>query len=140
MRARSGLPKLLALGLTLFALPSPVTAQDYPNRPIKIVVGFPAGGGVDTTARVIGQEMSKGLGQSMVIENKPGAAGTLGAAEVARSAPDGYTLIVGSMGNFTANLSLYRLPFDTQRDFAALIRSDTARWSKIIKEANIRAE
>ena len=73
-------------------LPDRRSRQDYPSRPIKIVVGFPAGGGVDTSARVVGEALSRGLGQSVVIENKPGAAGTIGAAEVARSAPDGYTL------------------------------------------------
>ncbi len=112
MRARSG---LLALGLLLFIVPA--AAQDYPGRSIKIVVGFPAGGGVDTSARVIGAELSKSLGQSVIIENKPGAAGTLGAAEVARSAPDGYTLMVTPGGHAIFGAMWKSLPFDTVKSF-----------------------
>ena len=103
--------------LSLLVLPAPALAQDYPNRLIKIVVGFPAGGGVDTSARVIGQEISKALGQSVVIENKPGAAGTLGAAEVARSAPDGYTLMVTPGGHAIFGAMWKSLPFDTVKSF-----------------------
>jgi tripartite-type tricarboxylate transporter receptor subunit TctC len=106
----------LGLGL-LVAWTGFAPAQDYPNRPIKIVVGFPAGGGVDTSARVIGQEMSKGLGQPMVVENKPGAAGTLGAAEVARSTPDGYTLMVTPGGHAIYGAMFKSLPFDTVNSF-----------------------
>src|SRR5262249_43894879 len=71
-----------------------VHAQDYPARPIKIIVGFVPGGGVDTVARLVGQEMSKALGQPVVVENRAGAAGTIGAAAAARSEPDGYTLVM----------------------------------------------
>ena len=81
------------------------------------MVGFPAGGGVDTSARVIGAEMSKSLGQSVVIENKPGAAGTIGAAEVARSAPDGYTLMVTPGGHAIFGAMWKSLPFDTVKSF-----------------------
>ena len=81
------------------------------------MVGFPAGGGVDTSARVVAQEMSKGLGQSMVVENKPGAAGTLGAAEVARSAPDGYTVMVTPGGHAIFGAMFKSLPFDTVASF-----------------------
>ncbi len=118
----------------------PSQAQTYPTKPVRLVVPFPPGGTTDVVARIVAQRLSENLKQQGTVENRAGAYGVIGFDVVARSAPDGYTLIVGSMGNFTANLSLYRLPFDTQRDFAALIRSDTARWSKIIKEANIRAE
>ena len=117
MRARFDLFRLLAFGFIACAVPTPSNAQDYPSRPIKIVVGFPAGGGVDTSARVIGQEMAKGLGQSVVIENKPGAAGTLGAAEVARSAPDGYTLMVTPGGHAIFGAMWKSLPFDTVKSF-----------------------
>jgi tripartite-type tricarboxylate transporter receptor subunit TctC len=108
---------VLGLGLLLLALPAQGQAQDYPNRSIKIVVGFPPGGGVDTTARVVGQEMSKALGQSMVIENKPGAAGTLGAAEVARSAPDGHAIMVTPGGHAIYGAMFKSLPFDTVASF-----------------------
>jgi tripartite-type tricarboxylate transporter receptor subunit TctC len=76
------------------ALTGPAAAQDYPNRPIKFMHGFPPGGNVDIIARLLGNEMSKGLGQTIVIEAKPGVAGSLAAEAVARSDPDGYTLLV----------------------------------------------
>src|SRR5262249_41525603 len=80
--------------LILVALAGGAAAQDYPNRPIKFMHGFPPGGNVDIIARLLGNEMSKGLGQSIVIEAKPGVAGSLAAEAVARSEPDGYTLLV----------------------------------------------
>jgi tripartite-type tricarboxylate transporter receptor subunit TctC len=116
MRVTRPLGLGLGLGL-LVAWTGFAPAQDYPSRPIKVVVGFPAGGGVDTSARVISQEMSKGLGQAMVTENKPGAAGTLGAAEVARSAPDGYTLMVTPGGHAIYGAMFKSLPFETVASF-----------------------
>src|SRR4029078_4967401 len=88
----------LTIGLAFAAaLPGAAMAQDYPNRPIKFMQGFPPGGNVDIIARLLGNEMSKGLGQSIVVEAKPGVAGSLAAETVARSAPDGYpSLIVPS--------------------------------------------
>src|ERR1044071_5215357 len=80
--------------VVLIALTGVAAAQDYPIRPIKFMHGFPPGGNVDIIARLLGNEMSKGLGHSIVIEPKPGAAGSLAAEAVARSDPDGYTLLV----------------------------------------------
>ena len=100
-------------GLAPFA----ASAQDYPNRPIKVVVGFPPGGGTDVAARVISAEMSKSRGQSMVVDNKPGAAGTLGAAEVARAAPDGTTLLVTPGGHSIFGAIFKSLPFHTVNSF-----------------------
>lgn len=92
-------------------------AQTYPSQPIRIVVPFPAGGAVDTVARVVGQKMSESLGQPVVIENKPGAGGNLAADTVARSAPDGYTILLTTNGH-AISPSLYRsLPFDVMKDF-----------------------
>ena len=113
-RAASALALILSLTLP-FTTSS--QAQDYPNKPIRVVVGFPPGGGVDTTARVVGQAMSQELGQPVIIENKPGAAGTLGAAEVARSAPDGYTLLVTPGGHSIFGAMFKSLPFDTVKSF-----------------------
>jgi tripartite-type tricarboxylate transporter receptor subunit TctC len=93
-------------------------AQEYPSHPIKLVAGFPPGGGVDLVARLIGQEMSKGLRQSMIVENKPGAAGTIGAAAVAKSEPDGYTLIVTPGGHALFGAVFQSLPFDTVDSFS----------------------
>jgi tripartite-type tricarboxylate transporter receptor subunit TctC len=86
--------KLLGVLVLLGALTGAAAAQDYPNRPIRLMHGFPPGGNVDIIARLLGNEMSKGLGQSVVIEPKPGSAGSLAAEAVARSDPDGYTLLV----------------------------------------------
>src|SRR5262249_48830117 len=86
--------KTLAALVLLGALAGAAAAQDYPSRPIKFMQGFPPGGNVDIIARLLGHEMSKTLGQSIVIEAKPGAAGSLAAEAVARSDPDGYTLLV----------------------------------------------
>ena len=107
----------LALALMLFTLPGRGHGQDYPSRPIKILVGFPPGGGVDTAARIIGHEMSKSLGQSMVIENKPGVASILAAGEAARSAPDGYTLLVAPGGHAALGAVFKSVPFDTVESF-----------------------
>ena len=94
-------------------------AQDYPVRPIKLIVGFPPGGGVDLVARLIGQEMSKTLRQSVIVENKPGAAGTIGAAMAAKSDPDGYTLLVTPGGHSLFGAVFQSLPFDTVDSFDA---------------------
>lgn len=94
MRHTRALATLLALVAMLIALSAPASAQDYPNRVIKMLQGFPPGGNVDAVARVLAQEMSKGLGQTIVVEGKPGLAGSLAAEAVARADPDGYTLLI----------------------------------------------
>jgi tripartite-type tricarboxylate transporter receptor subunit TctC len=96
-------------------------AQDsFPDHPIRVIVPFTAGSGTDVVARIVGENMSKTLGQPIVIENRPGAGGTVGAAVVAKSAPDGYTLLVHSAGH-VANPAIYKeLPYDTLRDFAGV--------------------
>jgi tripartite-type tricarboxylate transporter receptor subunit TctC len=117
MRAGHFAAGLIALGAMALAAPGTSSAQDFPNRPIKVVVGFPPGGGTDVAARIVAAEMSKGFGQSLLIENKPGAAGTLGAAEVARSAPDGYTLLVTPGGHAIFGAMFKSLPFHTVTSF-----------------------
>ena len=117
MRVRKRISWLLAFGVAVALLPGTSVAQDYPSRPIKVVVGFPPGGGTDVAARIVTQEISKGLGQSFLIENKPGAAGTLGAAEAARSAPDGYTLLVTPGGHAIFGAIFKSLPFHTVNSF-----------------------
>jgi tripartite-type tricarboxylate transporter receptor subunit TctC len=92
----------------------------YPDRPIRFIVPFTAGSGTDIIARTVGEAMSRSLGQPIVVENHPGAGGTLGAALVAKSAPDGYTLLIHSAGH-VANAAIYpNLPYDTLRDFAGV--------------------
>jgi putative tricarboxylic transport membrane protein len=113
MRALTMIPALM-LGLT------PASAQDYPTRPITMIVPFPAGGPTDTVARVTAQEMSKLLGQQIVVENVGGAGGTLGAARAARSAPDGYTLLIHHVGLASAATLYRKLPYDTKTAFAPI--------------------
>jgi tripartite-type tricarboxylate transporter receptor subunit TctC len=110
-----------AVASLAIALASPAFAQaGYPDKPIHFIVPFTAGSGTDIVARTVGEHMSRSLGQPIVIENRPGAGGTLGAAQVARTPPDGYTLLVHSAGH-VANAAIYpTLPYDTLRDFAGV--------------------
>lgn len=99
---------------------SAASAQDYPNKTIKIVVPFTAGSATDIMARVVGERLSASMGQAVVVENRPGAGGTLGAAQVAKSEPDGYTLLVVSTGH-VVNPALYAgLTYDTLGDFSGV--------------------
>jgi len=95
-----------------------VWAQQYPARAIKIVVAFPAGGGSDLAARVVGHRLSESLGQPVIVENRVGANGNIGAEAVARAAPDGYTLVMGSNANITTNPHLMALGYDPMKDLA----------------------
>ena len=108
-------------------LPFPAWAQtNYPARPIRLVVPFPPGGGTDILARVVGQQLAGSLGQSFVIENRPGAGGNIGVETVAKSSPDGYTLVIGQTSNLAINPTLYpKLPYKPLEDLApiALIAS-----------------
>lgn len=97
----------------------PVQAQPaYPSKPIKIVVPFPAGGTSDVLARLVGQKMTEAWGQPVVVENRPGSSGNLGADQVAKSPADGYTLVLMDVGNLAIAPSLYKLPFSVEKDFA----------------------
>ena len=111
----------LALGAYLAGFGvSPACAQDFPSRPIRIIVPFSSGGAVDGPARVIAQELSRRLGQQVIVENKPGAGATIGSDAVAKSAPDGYTLLLASQTN-AISASLYsKLPFNPIDDFAPI--------------------
>jgi tripartite-type tricarboxylate transporter receptor subunit TctC len=107
---------LTAGAATLQALPRIVWAQTYPTKPVRIVVGFAPGGGVDAIARIIGQSLSERFGQQFVIDNRPGAGSNIGAEVVVRSAPDGYTLLLATTSN-AINATLYdRLSFNLIRD------------------------
>jgi tripartite-type tricarboxylate transporter receptor subunit TctC len=95
-------------------------AQVYPSRPITIIVPFPAGGSVDAVGRIVAEGMRVSLGQTVVVENVAGAAGSIGVGRVARSAADGYTLSMGQWGTHVANGAIYALPYDVLRDFEPL--------------------
>jgi tripartite-type tricarboxylate transporter receptor subunit TctC len=116
-RLGTRLVPLLAAGM-LVAATAPAPAQDYPARPITVVVPFSAGGPSDVVARIVTEHMAKTLGQSLVIENVGGAGGTLGSARVAAAPPDGYTLLAGSMGSHVAAPVLTpNVRYDSVRDF-----------------------
>jgi tripartite-type tricarboxylate transporter receptor subunit TctC len=107
----------------LFALAGAVLAQPYPSRAVRIVVPFPPGGTSDILARTIGARLSEPLGQPVVVDNRPGAGGNIAAEHVAKSAPDGYTLIMGT-SSLAISQSLYRkLSYDLLRDFAPIIQA-----------------
>jgi len=106
----------------LLCLAAPVQAQQgYPNQPIKLIVPWPPGGGVDTSARIIAQPLSERLGQGIVIENRGGAGGNIGTEVAARAKPDGYTLLMASSSPNAINIHIYpKLPFDPLKDFTAI--------------------
>jgi tripartite-type tricarboxylate transporter receptor subunit TctC len=107
-----------AIGILLVLMSSAV-AQTFPNRPIKFVSPYPPGGAVDILARVLGQQLHERLGQPVVVENRAGGSGILGTAAVAKSPPDGYTLLMASSGPMVVNPNLFsKLPYDIVRDFA----------------------
>src|SRR2546425_4297530 len=106
-------------------------AQSYPAKAIRLVVPYPAGGATDFFARLVFPKMGEALGQSVVVENRPGAGTAIGASEVARSAPDGYTLLLGDAGTYAFNPTLYKkLSYDPVKDFAPI--SLTGRFALIL--------
>src|SRR5882724_2891596 len=110
----------IALCAALLASPT-AFAQTYPQKPIRYIVPFPAGGIADVFARIVGGRMSESWGQPVVVENRAGAGGNIGAELVAKSAPDGYTILMGSIGTQAVNASLYRnMPYDSAKDFTPI--------------------
>ena len=112
MKRRNTFLALLAFGLALLIPATAAFSQAYPAKPLRMVVGFPPGGGNDIVARIIASRMQEGLGQPVVVENRPGNSGVIGAELVAKAAPDGYTLYLGSTGNSIAPSIQARLPYD----------------------------
>jgi tripartite-type tricarboxylate transporter receptor subunit TctC len=109
-------------GAAALLVPSVASAQRWPSKPVTIVAPFQAGGGVDLLARRIGAELSEKLGQPFVIDNRAGANGNIGAAAVAKSAPDGYTLLIATPGIAVQNKMVYKtMPFDADRDFVPIV-------------------
>jgi tripartite-type tricarboxylate transporter receptor subunit TctC len=110
-----------AAGAMLLAAASLAQAQDFPSRPLHIIVPWAPGGNIDITARVLAPALGEALGQSVVVDNRAGAGGTIGSLYVAKSAPDGYTLLLGSSGSLTASpAAMKNIPYDTPKDFTAL--------------------
>jgi tripartite-type tricarboxylate transporter receptor subunit TctC len=122
-----------ALLTACVALSNVSAAQDYPNRPVKVVVPFPAGGGTDALTRFVSKGMEQRLGQPFIVENRAGAGTTLAATSVARSDPDGYTLLVGTASTFAAAPGLYkRLAYDPARDFSPVMYFATVPFVLVV--------
>src|SRR4051812_21635442 len=123
--------KIFAL---LIALAASAHAQTYPTRPVKLIVPFPAGSATDQIARIAGAELQAALGQPFVVENKAGAQGGIAAAEVAKSAPDGYTLMVTTNTPQAANVSLFKkLNYDPVKDFTPITRYGTTAFMLMVR-------
>lgn len=105
----------------LLAFAAPATAQTFPDRPITLVIPFAAGGSTDLVGRLVAEKMSEGLGQQVIVENKGGAGGNLGAATVAKAAPDGYTILMATVATHALNPAVYpNMPYDPVKDFAPI--------------------
>jgi tripartite-type tricarboxylate transporter receptor subunit TctC len=112
--------RFLAAAVALCAA-SAALAESYPSRPVRMIVAFPAGGGTDIVARVIGQKLTEGWGQQVIVDNRAGAAGVIGTELAAAAPPDGYTLFLGTLGNLAVNQHLYpNMKVDTLRAFAPI--------------------
>ncbi len=115
-----------AAAIFLWATAVGAHAQTWPQRPIRIVVGFPPGGGIDVVARLLGVRLAETLGQQIVVDNRPGANGILGTEIVAKSAPDGHTFFIGTTGNLSVNPVLIKhLPFNIARDFTPVMQTSS---------------
>jgi len=112
-------PALLSIGL-MAAAPTAFAQTSYPVKPVRMVVPFAPGGGVDVTARILAQQLTQRVGQSFLVENRTGASGIIGVEYVARSAPDGYTLLVGSQTTQAVVPAMYKVSYDTARDFTGI--------------------
>src|SRR5262245_55764502 len=109
------------IGGAALALPAaPAVAQAFPNRPIRLIVPYPPGGGTDIVARILGQKLHESLGQPVIIDNRGGAGGQIGTAAAAKAPPDGYTIVLVPTSH-VINPSIYaKLPYDTEKDFAPI--------------------
>ncbi len=123
----------IAIALLLVAVSSAHAQQPYPAKTLRLVVPLVAGGPTDILARLIAQPLSEKLSQQVVVENRPGAGGNIGAEMVAKSAPDGYTLFMGTSGPMSINISLYpKLGYDPLRDFAPVILAASAPFAVVV--------
>src|SRR5256886_14195403 len=122
---------VLALAAIQCLLPGAAVAQSSPAKPVRLIVGFPAGGPADIFGRTFAQGLSTGLGQAVIVENKSGVGGVLGIDAVAKASPDGYTLGFNNQGSVAmAPFALTRMPFDPKKDLALITRSEERRVGK----------
>ena len=141
MRAATRLFLTACLFLSIPFFAADAMAQPYPSRPITMIVPFPAGGPTDTLARILSDHISASLGQTVVIENVSGAAGSIGLGRVARAAPDGYTVSIGHWSTHVVNGATMNLPYDLVTDFEPVsLLADTPIWmvaTKALPPANL---
>lgn len=124
----------LLLAVAVLALSTQASAA-FPEKPVKIIIGFPAGGPLDTHARVLADQLTKILGQPVLIDYKPGAGGTIGADFVSKSAPDGYTLLMANTGTMVINPFLYKNSYETLRDFTPIARTAQQPLALVVSPA-----
>ncbi|MBK8738050.1 MAG: tripartite tricarboxylate transporter substrate binding protein [Betaproteobacteria bacterium] len=123
----------VVIGLILLGAAVQAFGQAYPARPIRLVVPFPPGGAVDFYARVVQQPLSEALGQQLVIDNKAGASGMVGAEIVAKSPPDGYTLLLGNIASLAINVGLYpKMPYDPLKDLTPIVRTVDVNYVLVV--------
>lgn len=141
-RRREAVARLLALAavaLCAGTLGGPAQAQAWPSKPLRFVVGFPPGSTTDAVARLLAEQVRAKLGQPVIVENRPGANGMLGAAEVARAPADGYTVLVTNSSSITVNPQIYRkITYLPERDFAPLVMATSAGFVLTVNPANER--
>lgn len=141
--------RLLATLLLLLA-PCAASAQDFPTKPIRLIVPFPPGGPNDIIARVIGQKMSELVRQPIIVDNRAGQGGVLGTDAVAKAAPDGYTVAIASAGALAISPSMEKVAYDTPKDLAPVtlvgdtpdhfrdfVAADIKKWAKVIQDAGV---
>jgi tripartite-type tricarboxylate transporter receptor subunit TctC len=123
----------MACGLALLVSATPIGAQTYPSRPIKLIVPFPPGGGTDVIAREVANKVASSNGWTIVIDNKAGSGGNLGVDAAAKAAPDGYTLVLGQTSNLAINPSLYsKLPYSVERDLVPIVPVATSPLALVV--------
>ena len=125
---------LVAGALALPAASRIALALDYPTRQITIIVPFPPGGPTDLLGRMVGERLQNAFGEPAVVENVPGANGSLGVGRVARAAPDGYTLVLGLWNTHVANGAVYSLPYDVQKDFEPVAMLSSAASLVVVRK------
>jgi tripartite-type tricarboxylate transporter receptor subunit TctC len=126
--------RALSFCLVLLLGCAPALAQQYPQRPVRLIVPYPPGGGTDTVARVLAKKLGDSLGQQFVVENRPGASGMIGAASVAKSEPDGYTLLVGSPAEVALNQNLFKdMSYDPLKDLTPIT---LLAWTPLVLAAH----
>lgn len=136
LAARTAYATFAATVAALVLASAPVAAQDYPARQVTLVVPYAAGGGLDVFARQLAQRLSDRLGKPFVVENRTGAGTSIGSASVARAAPDGYTLMLGTSTPFAINATAHKnLPYDPGKDFAPIVLTSNAPFMLLINEA-----